>query len=116
MDNTEKANKLIEANECILLDRIAWGKDYRATILIPPPHGDLVQRDTEPARDGVEDYTLYQSVMDMVEGVFAEANKRSLPDTTPVVFRGGVVIYGIRPLSVMPQMIKDARKHFAVKA
>ncbi len=110
------AQTLIDNNECILLDRLAWGKDYRATILIPPPHGDLVQRDTEPARDGKEDYTLYQNVLDMLEGVFNEATKRGLPDSTPVVFRTEKKLFAFTTtLGGMVRMIPQARKDFAVK-
>ena len=110
------AQKLIDNNECILLDRLAWGKDYRATILIPPPHGDLVLRDTEPARDGVEDYTLYQNVLDMLEGVFNEATRRGLPDSTPVVFRTEKQVFTlVSTLGRMLEMIPQTRKDFEVK-
>ena len=111
------AQQLIDDNECILLDRPKWGKDYRATILIPPPFGDKVQRDTAPAQDGKEDFALYNSVLDMLEGVFAEANKRGLSSDTPIVLRAGVVVNdSILRLGNMPSVITEARTRFVVKA
>lgn len=115
MTLTERANKLIEDKACILLDRKAWGKDYRAIILVPPPHEDKALRDTEPVRDGIENHTFYQDVITMVEGVITEAENRKLDSNTPVVLRTEKGITGISELHTLPSSLAHARKVFAVK-
>lgn len=110
------AQSLIDNNECILLDRVAWGKDYRASILIPPPHSDSVQRDEAPAMDGKQDYALYQTVIDMVEGVVNEALMRCLPESTPVVYKTEHgVSSNIITLMELKLDIAQARRTFTVK-